>query len=294
MFNKKLTLSNNITVGTGWVPSLPDMRDQDVDAFSHKAGVDLTASIPDYVILSPYFTAVENQGDIGSCTAHAATGIVEYYQKRVKGKAFNGSRRFVYKTTRNLMQVTGDTGAYLRNVMGALVLFGVPHEKYFPYTDKKKKVDEEPSAFVYSVADNFEALEYFCHDPLGARRSGAQVLDTVKRYIAAGIPSMFGFYGFPSFGSSDTPGGIPFPGDNEKAEWGHAIVACGYDDNKVIRNMKSGKKTKGALQIRNSWGTEWGESGYGWIPYRYVKEKLADDFWSILSMEWVDTKQFDI
>ena len=293
MFNKKLKFKNNI-VGTGWVPSLPDMRDQDVITFSNKIGIDLDKPVPKKFTLADKFTKVDNQGAIGSCTAHAATGIVEYYQRTFRDRAFHGSRRFIYKTTRNLMQVKGDTGAYLRNTMGALVLFGVPHEKYFPYTDKKERVDEEPSAFIYGMADNFEALEYFCHDPKGANKPGSEVLYTVKKYIAAGAPSMFGFYGFPSFGHSNVAGGIPFPGNNEKAQWGHAIVACGYDDEKVIKNTKTGQSTKGALHIRNSWGTEWGNKGYGWLPYDYVKHRLADNFWSLLSMEWVDTKEFGI
>lgn len=293
MFNKKLKIRNNI-VSTGWVPSLPDMRDYNANQMSIKMGIDVEKPIPNFHTLAGDFTRVDNQGQIGSCTAHAATGIVEYYQRIFRKKFFHGSRRFVYKTTRNLMRVKGDTGAYLRNTMGALVLFGVPHEQYFPYTDKKDKIDEEPPPFVYGIADNFEALEYFCHDPIGANKTGLEVLETVKKYIAAGIPSMFGFYGFPSFGRCNVKGGIPFPGNNEKAQWGHAIVACGYDDNKVIKNTQTGQSTRGALHIRNSWGKEWGDKGYGWLPYKYVEYKLANDFWSVISMEWVDTKQFGI
>jgi C1A family cysteine protease len=192
------------------------------------------------------------------------------------------------------MQVTGDTGAWLRNTMGALVLCGVPEEKYWPYTDADPAFDAEPPSFVYAIADNYEALKYFCHDPQGANISGANVLASVKKYLAAGVPSMFGFWGFASFDDCDTRGGIPYPCPGEQAQWGHAIVAVGYDDTKKIKNTRCNKTSTGALLIRNSWGTGWGDQGYGWIPYDYVKNKLAMDFWSLLSMEWIDSKQFGL
>ena len=115
------------------------------------------------VDLRQWCSPVENQGSLGSCTANAAVGIVEYYEKRAFNKHIEASRLFLYKVTRNLMQVTGDTGAWLREVMGALAHCGVPAEKYWPYNIAD--FDKEPDAFIYSLADNYEALKYFCHDP---------------------------------------------------------------------------------------------------------------------------------
>lgn len=288
--------------GTGWLPPLPDLRDYtdekpEIAAMVKKLGLprgENLKAMPDTVDLRAWCSPIENQGGLGSCTANAAVGVVEYFQSRAFSKYIDGSRLFVYKTTRNLMQVTGDTGAWLRNTMGALALCGVPAEKYWPYTDAAPAFDNEPASFVYAVADNYEALRYFCHDPLGANVPGGTVLADVKKFLAAGIPSMFGFWGFPSFDSSDVKGGIPYPCPGEQAQWGHAIVAVGYDDRKKIKNTQCNKKTTGALLIRNSWGTAWGDQGYGWLPYEYVLNKLALDFWSLLSMEWIDSKQFGV
>ncbi|UCE47490.1 MAG: hypothetical protein JSW47_18070 [Phycisphaerales bacterium] len=288
-------------VSTGWLPPLPDLRDctedkPEIAKMAKKLGVARSKSA---VKLNPtadlrkWCSPIENQKSLGSCTAHAAVGIVEYFQRRGFGKHLEGSRLFVYKATRNLMQVTGDTGAWLRNTMGALVLCGVPDEKYWPYTDASPDFDEEPPGFVYSVADNFEALWYFCHDPLGANIPGKLVLASVKKYLAAGIPSMFGFWGFPSFDTGKN-GEIPYPCPGESAQWGHAIVAVGYDDGKKIKNVGCKKATTGALLIRNSWGTGWGDKGYGWLPYDFVVKKLALDFLSLISMEWVNTDKFGI
>jgi len=190
------------------------------------------------------------------------------------------------------MQVTGDTGAWLREVMGALVLCGVPDEKYWPY--KIKDFDNEPSGFVYALAENYSTVKYFCHDPQGSETQGADVLASVKSYLTAGIPSMFGFWGFESFEDSDSPGDIPYPCKGEKAQWGHAVMAVGYDDDRKVTNLKCKKETKGAILIRNSWGKSWGDNGYGWLPYEYVLNGLALDFWSILDMSWIDTGNFGL
>jgi C1A family cysteine protease len=252
------------------------------------------AKPPKAVDLRQWCSPVEDQGSLGSCTAHAGVGIVEYFERRAFKKHLDGSRLFVYKATRDLMCVKGDTGADLRNTMGALVLCGVPPEKYLPYKDNKTAFDVEPAAFLYALGANYKSVKYFSHDPLEKDTSPDKILKSVKKYLAAGVPSMFGFYGFPSFEDTDVVGGIPYPGPKEEAEWGHAIAAVGYDDAKKINNTKSKKSTTGAFLIRNSWGETWGEEGYGWLPYAYVENGLADDFWSLLGLEWVDTGRFGL
>ncbi|OGU38411.1 MAG: cysteine protease [Ignavibacteria bacterium GWB2_35_12] len=304
LYKKVHLLETGETVGTGWLPQMPDLNDYTLE---HSKIKDMVSKIkinsdnltlPSSVDLREWCSPIENQLNLGSCSAHAAVGLVEYFEKKVNGKFIEGCHLFLYKTTRNLMQLSGDTGAWLRNAMSALVLFGVPNEKYLPYSFDGKFVnpnwDNEPNAFLYSLANNYKTVKYFCHDPQGSIIPTKDVLSTVKQYLAAGIPSMFGFWGFPSFNNSNIPGGIPYPCQGEYAQWGHAVATVGYDDNKKIINTKNNKETTGALLIRNSWGNKWGENGFGWLPYNYIINKLACDFWSLISMDWVDSGQFGI
>jgi len=249
-------------------------------------------TLPASADLREWCSPVEDQGRLGSCTAQAGAGIIEYYERKSFRRHIDASRLFLYKVTRNLMKMRGDTGAYLRSTIGAMVLFGVPPEEYWPYTDGPDDFDREPPAFCYSFAQNYKTLKYYRHDPPSA--SPEDILNRVKTYLAAGHPAMFGFTVYSSIEQASDSGRIPFPSPLEKIEGGHAVVAVGYDDTMKIKNRYEGEETEGALLIRNSWGQDWGEAGYGWLPYDYLRKGLAEDFRSVLKKEWIDTGQFRI
>ncbi|MCG7853636.1 MAG: cysteine protease, partial [Methanosarcinaceae archaeon] len=95
-------------------------------------------------------------------------------------------------------------------------------------------------------------------------------------------------------GQAGNDGKIPYPCPGEKIAGGHAVVAVGYNNKMKIKNTICGKETTGAILLRNSWGAGWGDNGYGWLPYDYVLDGLAIDWWTVLKSEWVDTGQFKL
>jgi C1A family cysteine protease len=287
----------------GWLRDLPDFRDytpehKEIQILLQKANVGIARGynqLPSTVNLKKWFSPVEDQGGIGSCTAQAGVGLVEYFQRRSFGKHIDASRLFLYKVCRRLAHLEGDSGCYLRSIMGGLALFGVPPEEYWPYTDNPNYYDLEPTSFCYAFAQNYQAIKYFRLDPTSFPKD--KLLMRIKTNIAANIPSMFGFSVYSSMWGEDVSktGRIPFPTPAEDQVGGHAVVAMGYDDNLMITNPNpGGVTTKGALLIRNSWGEQWGEAGYGWLPYDYVNKGLATDWWCLLKSEWVETGQFTL
>lgn len=247
------------------------------------------SKLPDKVDLSEHFTPIEDQGEIGSCTAHAVVGLIEYLWKRTERSTLDASRLFVYKATRNLLGWTGDTGAYVRAAVKALRLFGACPEDYWPY--EQQRFDEEPPPFCYAFAQHYRTLRYY--------RLPERIRD-LRQSLAQGIPFAFGFTCYESIDDvwSDPQdrhaGLIPYPENNEAVVGGHAVVAIGYDQEEKC------------FLIRNSWGRTWGYRGYGRLPYAYfgktdgknatdedadsVSGKLATDCWCIVKTQYESLK----
>jgi len=305
---------NELNHGMGWLPDIPSIKDYTEDTpkvaeqlvktrlaprvarsasgvASKSSGAAAAAAVPalaPVVDLRPFFSPIEDQGHLSSCTANAAVGLVEYFERRAFGKFIDASRLFVYKVERDLLGWTGDTGAYLRTAMEALTCFGSPPERYWPYDGRpaatNTRFDVEPPAFCYAFAQNFQAVNYIKLDPPTIPK--AQVLDNIRNYLGGGFPSMFGFPVYDEFEFPNAQGQVAYPAPTSHLYGGHAIIAAGYDDNIMIG------ADKGALLIRNSWGTTWGLSGYGWLSYKYVTQGLATDWWTLISQKWVDTGKF--
>lgn len=278
--------------GLGWIPDVPDVRDltpASVGAAwlrTTRRGKRRAPSVD----LRKWMPPIEDQGSLGSCTAHCAIAAVEYFERRAAGKHLDASRLFLYKVTRNLLGWRGDTGGYIRSTMKALVCFGVPPEAFWPY--EPARLDEEPTAFVYGLARNFRPMKYYRLDARGV--SPSELLASVRRCLSSGFPLMFGFPVYPSVVQARSAGDIPVPDAAEPVQGGHAVTAAGYDDGRRIRNWAPGsQESVGAILIRNSWGPNWGDGGYGWLPYDFVLRGLAIDWWTMTSAQWVDSSQFE-
>lgn len=258
-----------MTYTKGWLQDPIDVRDFDA---AEVTPLRAAQEVPTVVDHRKYCSPIENQGALGSCVAQAVAGLVEFEERVKYGRHVDVSRLFLYKVARQLDGFTGDTGAYIRTAMKGLRLFGAPPERYWPY--QVETFDRDPSAFAFAYGQNLQAVNYYRLDC--ANRPRQQVLDITKNLVNIKHPIVFGFRVY-SYGNQYGEFPVPKPGDAPKG--GHAVLAVGYDDAHRIGD------SIGALLIRNSWGTRWGDNGYGWLPYDYVLKGLSSDFWTLMRKE---------
>jgi C1A family cysteine protease len=265
--------------GLGWQRDLKDARDYHPD---HPAvrkhmqqlerGPSRSRRLPTNIDLREYLTCPGDQGKVNASTAFAVLGLIAYFEALIHGRALDGSRLFLYQMTLKLLRLTGNASVDLRTTFKALVRFGTPPEAYWPYSPDQFNVDPT-DAFLFSFARDYQAIQYHRLDA----SDGHKTLHAVKSYLAARFAIAFGFT-VPS--SVRTDADIVFRPQFDSISGGQAVLAVGYDDRRRIAS------DTGALLFRNSWGSQWGEHGYGWLPYSYVTTQAAVDFWTVLRRDW--------
>jgi C1A family cysteine protease len=242
----------------GWIPDLPDQRDH-----LYAAPVVHLAKLPPKVDLRGKCPAPYDQGELGSCTANAIAGAIQFDRMRQKLKSnFVPSRLFIYYNERVIEgTVQSDSGAQIRDGIKSVAHNGDCPEKEWPYDIAKFAA--KPAAGCYKDALKYKALTY---------QRVVQTLSQLKGCLASGYPFVFGFTVYESFESDAVAksGAVPMPAPKEKVLGGHAVLAVGYDDSQQ------------RFIVRNSWGKTWGLQGYFTMPYAYLTDNnLADDIWTV-------------
>jgi len=251
--------------GMGWKKDLPDFRDRVLALPAHK-----TTKLPKRVDLRPaeHFP-IYDQGNLGSCTANAIGAAFHFDQVRQGLQEFVPSRLFIYYNERSMEgTVEKDSGAYIRDGIKALNKLGVCNESLWVYDTEK--FTEKPSPECYEAARKNTCKEY-------ARVP--QTLEDMKGCINEGFPFVFGFIVLSSFFTEEvaTTGNMVMPQEDDRVLGGHAVQACGYDDDRKV------------FIVRNSWGEGWGDKGYFYMPYDYITwQGLASDMWAVRFVDGVE------
>ena len=211
---------------------------------------ELAGSLPSLVDLREHMTPVENQGSAGSCVANALVSNYEYFIFRGSNQVRDLSRLFVYYNGRKKSSSQNqDNGSSPELCLQSMKDTGTCLETTWPYEVENTNV--EPNEQAYAEAKNYEVLEanYFMGE-----------VSTMKQCLASGFPFVIVVKTFESFHMAGSKGIVPMPDPVEISsnECGlHAMLCVGYSE------------TDKYFIARNSWGLNWGDRGYCYIPYEY-------------------------
>jgi C1A family cysteine protease len=242
----------------------------------------LSVELPDSVDLREFFLRdPPDQSSLNASTAYACASMIEYFEYRAHGRHAEPSALFLHRVTPRLDPVCNSCCGCLRTTLKAMIRLGMPPEDKWPpvgISDCLEPID--PVYFSYS--DDYRPIKYLRLDHTHPHHSGIETLVVVKAFLQAGFPVVFGF---PVPGSLSLDPEIEYRPMYDTIRGGQAVVAVGYNDNRR-------HSAKGSILIRSSWGCEWGDGGYGWLPYSFIENRLARDFWTLLKPDWLETGEF--
>ncbi len=206
---------------------------------------------------------IKDQGQLGSCVGFAVTAMKEWQEQHEheeevaagkrdtrKGRDYDISESWVYWNAKKIDPWPGEEGTSIRYAMKVLNKIGVPTEKAWPYSDINIG---EPKKWATMVARWALINSYW---------SIANVYELKAALQKSPVPIGIGCYEEIFYVGRD--GIIPYPADPSNCYGGHAICVVGYDDNTSL------------FKFKNSWSSYWGESGYGYLTYDYIRDFMWD------------------
>jgi C1A family cysteine protease len=262
-------------------PSTPDHRDFGVLSIP---GLKLAAPPPSDLHLAEFLGPVRDQGNEGSCTAHAgyAMRMLLANQFQANANKIQFSPEMLYYVERKIDgSLPEDAGSTGRTVCQALNRYGVCPDSDDPYDANPASVPSDKA-----LAD---ALAY----KAGAYHALKTVAD-LKTCINSGYGFIVGFAVYESFESDGVAATGLMPVPNKTGEsllGGHEVFFWGYDDTVEC----PGAKSPGAFAVQNSWSPTWGAQigstptrGHFWFPFECVSDTdiFFDAFIQHLGHAW--------
>jgi hypothetical protein len=228
----------------------------------------------DSIDLRPNCSDIKDQGNLGACSAFGSTELFNFVRNKNKLVSWNPSPLFTYYSTRKLTnQEATDSGACVRDALKSTVKDGVAMERIWPYDISK--FAENPPQDVWDNAEKHQTLQYLSIDSTNK--------NAILNCLNEGYPFIFGIKLYQSFNSISVlfGGRVPEPNRNtEKLLGGHCMMAVGY-----LKNLDGSE----SIIVQNSWGKDWGDQGFCYIPMNYFMSNDTFDFWTIRSTESCDT-----
>lgn len=232
----------------------------------HRMLAKTSSSVPLVVDLREWCGPVKDQGEEGSCTAHAGTSAVELIFRRYLGRSPVFSPQYTYaKELLAQGDFPRDEGSDGTTLCNTLISDGCCEAALYPYVSgqiNKPSPDQDKNAAQFKMG---------AYHGLTGGQVAVSVLGDKTPW-----PVEIGFTVYSSFESESTAQtGVMFvPDVSEQILGGHEVLAIGYDIGLVPTLRPS--DCPPAVLIQNSWGESWGIAGRFWMPLAILDRPDTD------------------
>lgn len=278
-----------------WRRDQPDNRDKSFNSddvrrklLRLRLGTDVCQSLRDHIPIS------QAPCDRISSVALACTNLCEYFLFRVYHRRERLAALFLDRIARRLSHVDSTGPLGIRGTLRALVRFGIPPLRYV--TEDSDGIVQDPVLFGFEK--DFNSIRYFRLDPVNF--NGQRTLRTVRAFVSAGFPAVFGFAGPESLHTENVIGGwrdIRPVSSSNPAVRGQAGIVVGFDDDRSSpaadfasrsNDAERAPPPRGALLVRHFIPQLAAHDAFLWLPYTFVEQQQAVDFWTILDVDWLN------
>ena len=230
----------------GAIESPTDLRDYD---YSMVTGSSEKIDIPEKFELD-YDIPIQNQGNVGSCVAHALMEMKSYIDNSMY------SVGFIYGNRKE--EDWQGHGLIIREALKCIVKNGDCFKESFDfnieYPEIRNKMSEIGIDKLYAEASQFKSLAYI-------RLSADEIKEYLVKYKK---PIMIVVRVYKNFYTAKSNKGI-IPSEPVGAYKGnHAMVIVGYD--------------KDTLKMVNSWGNITGDNGYYYLD---INSSIIKELWAL-------------
>jgi len=211
---------------------------------------------------------VGNQGQQGSCVAWSSGYAYKSYEEQVDRNWGNSTINHQFSPAFIYNQINGgaDNGAEIPDALNLMINKGCATLDIMPYSDSD--CTTKPNATQLTEAANYKDKSW---TSLFSQGDGNNIVNVLKSALSVGLCIV----ATPVYWEAgwQQSGDIAESLVKDNSAGGHAICLVGYDDNHVNTGSKD---PNGAFKFINSWGTDWGHSGYGWISYKYATQEFVE------------------
>lgn len=218
-----------------------------------------TQALPAKIDLRKDMSPVRNQGNFGSCTSFATMGLQEYLLKK-QGRYVQQAPAFNWYQSRRQTGSKGkDDGVPTEFAVKMLDAYGSVPESEMPYLAASKQGNETARLGFLTQQPSSELTSLGKKNRIVTGYKTVTKLSGIRKSLSDGMPVVLAMRVFSSMSNTPKSGLLPMPTNKDTFQGGHAVLAVGYDNEKKM------------LIVRNSWGTDWADGGYFYMPYDYVK-----------------------